>query len=166
MATPLLKRGNIYYIFRSFAEIGSEQHAGRPGIVVSNDSCNNSSEVVEVVFLTTAPKNDLPTHVIIRSTSKISTALCEQVTSVDTCRLGDLIGTCTAAEMDAIDQALAISLDIPEYSTASDSSLVKQLEKTVAELKEERDRYKKAYENNIFKKLYETLLQEHIVKET
>lgn len=116
-----MKRGEIYYIEKA-SQTGSEQVAGRPAIIVSNDRCNFSSEVVEVVYLTTAPKTDLPTHVTIRSTQKVSIALCEQVTSVSVIRVGNYISTCTEAEMDEIDTALAISLDIPEYPSPKGSS--------------------------------------------
>lgn len=104
-------RGEIYYIYKS-ASCGSEQMAGRPAIIVSNDMCNEYSSVLEVVFLTTQPKSDMPTHVSIRSSQKPSTALCEQINTVDISRIGDYVGSCTQQEMDAIDTAMMISLGI------------------------------------------------------
>ena len=50
----------IYYIQSYGNERGSEQRAGRPAIIVSNDKGNQSSSTVEVVYLTTQPKHDLP----------------------------------------------------------------------------------------------------------
>ena len=77
-----IKRGEMFYISRGGASYnGSEQHADRPAVVVSNNKNNENSNVVEVVYMTTQPKTDLPTHVTIRSTGRISTALCEQVYS-------------------------------------------------------------------------------------
>lgn len=35
---------------------GSEQHADRPTVVVSNNKNNENSNVVEVVYMTTQPK--------------------------------------------------------------------------------------------------------------
>ena len=64
-----IKRGDIYYIESGYATVGSEQRPGRPAIVVSNDRNNEHSSTLEVVYLTTQPKHDLPTHVTIRSTS-------------------------------------------------------------------------------------------------
>lgn len=107
-----IKRGDIFYVYRHAVQQGSEQQTGRPAIIVSNDSCNKSSDVVEIVYLTTQPKMDLPTHVKIFSTSKASTALCEQITSIDKTRLGGFRGNCSKTEMQAIDVALAISLGI------------------------------------------------------
>lgn len=107
-----IKRGEIYYIERDYRNVGSEQIAGRPAVIVSNEKNNEYSATVEVVFLTTQPKADLPTHVTIRGTGKASTALCEQITTVSTERIGSFSGICSKQEMEAIDTALLISLDI------------------------------------------------------
>lgn len=110
-------RGEIYFVSRG-ATTGSEQQAGRPAIVVSNEMCNIHSPTVEMVYLTSQPKTDLPTHVTIRSTPRQSTALCEQIMTIDASRLQDYIATCTAQEMTLIDAALMISLgiDVPEQT--------------------------------------------------
>ena len=39
---------------------GSEQFADRPAVVVSNDENNKHSGVIEVVYMTTQPKNRPP----------------------------------------------------------------------------------------------------------
>lgn len=107
-----MKRGEIYYIESTYRETGSEQRGGRPAVIVSNDKNNENSEVVEVVYMTTKPKSDLPTHVFIRSALSPSTVLCEQVNSVSVKRIGTLIGKLTKSELAAVDSALAISLGI------------------------------------------------------
>lgn len=104
-----IRRGDVYYIEPYMTE-GCEQRAGRPAVIVSNDLANKHSPVVEVVYFTTQPKNDMPTHVIIRSTSRESTALCEQITSVSKTRLGDYICTLTPEELRRINIALMTSL--------------------------------------------------------
>ena len=68
-----VKRGEIYYISRGGYNTGSEQQADRPGVIVSNDKNNKNSQTLEVVYLTTQPKNELPTHCTIRSTGRVST---------------------------------------------------------------------------------------------
>lgn len=57
-----VKRGEIYYISRGGYNTGSEQQADRPGVIVSNNKNNKNSQTLEVVYLTTQPKNELPTH--------------------------------------------------------------------------------------------------------
>lgn len=106
-----ITRGDIYYV-DAIDSVGSEQRGGRPAIVVSNDKCNQHSPVVEVVYLTTSPKTPLPTHVTVRSAPRMSTALCEQVHSVDTKRFGSYCGCCTQQELSAVDMALLISLGL------------------------------------------------------
>ena len=64
-----IKRGDIWYVSKD-NYTGCEQAAGRPAIIVSNEKNNACAETVEVVYLTTQPKKDLPTHVLIRSSVK------------------------------------------------------------------------------------------------
>ena len=104
-------RGSIWYVESGYST-GSEQRPGRPAIIVSNDANNKHSSTVEMVYLTTAPKHDLPTHVTIRSTSRVSTASCEQITTVATERIGSYCGTVTDAEMSSIETAMLISLGL------------------------------------------------------
>lgn len=106
-----VKRGDIYYINGSYA-CGSEQTGNRPAVIVSNDKCNASSPVIEIVYLTAKlRKNPLPTHVAV-STEKQSIALCEQINSVSKSRLGHYIGHITEREESQIDYALKISLEL------------------------------------------------------
>ena len=153
-----MKRGEIYYIKSFNTEEGSEQKAGRPAVIVSNDMLNKFSPVVEVVYLTTAPKKDLPTHVFIRSSSMPSTVLCEQITSISKDRVGMYIGECTKTELEAIGNALAISLGI-DFPTVKPTEEIMENPDARAEyhpeeepentelvvLRTERDTYKKLY---------------------
>ena len=106
-----INRGDIFYVNPS-ETVGSEQRSGRPAIIVSNSLCNEHSPVVEVVYLTCQYKKPMPTHVRIESAGKRSTALCEQISSVDVSRLGDFKGHLTDREMAQVDVALMASLDL------------------------------------------------------
>ena len=114
-----IKRGDIWYVESSYAAVGSEQRPGRPAIVVSNDKNNQHSSTVEMVYLTTQPKHDLPPHVTIRSTNRVSTAICEQITTVAVERIGSYCGQATDEEMAAIDRAMLVSLGI-QYGDAAE----------------------------------------------
>lgn len=117
-----INRGDIIFIKDLNTAIGSEQHGGRPAIVVSNDKCNEHSPVIEVVYLTTAQKKSRqPTHVEVSESRRPSTALCEAVYSIDKRRLAKLIGMASRNTMEKIDRALLISLGIdgPEPSAAA-----------------------------------------------
>lgn len=108
------KRGYIFYVEKSMAvnTASSGQANGRPALIVSNDRFNMTSDILEVVYLTYNPRNDLPTHVTIRGTNSESVAICEQVTSVHKDRFGGYIMSATDDEMARIDMALLISLDL------------------------------------------------------
>ena len=106
-----IKRGDIFYI-ESYYSTGSEQQAGRPAVVVSNDANNRFSRTVEVVYLTTQPKNDMPTHVTIRSAPKESTALCEGIHTVSVERVASYCGHVTDTEMMNLEIAMMISLGL------------------------------------------------------
>lgn len=109
--TMSFKRGDIYYVEKSVFT-GSEQGSGRPAIIVSNDKNNEFSSTVEVVYLTTQPKKDLPTHVVIRSVARERIAICEQITTVAVERIGSYKGRVTETEMANLEIAMLISLDM------------------------------------------------------
>lgn len=132
-----IRRGEIFYIARGGASCGSEQYADRPAVVVSNDENNKHSGIIEVAYLTTQPKTELPTHVTIRSTGRVSTVLCEQVTSVSVERVNNYIGQVSEQEMKNIDIALMISLQLD-----GDSKSHKQYNETIKKQQEEIEYYR------------------------
>lgn len=169
MSATKVERGDIFYINKSASTHGSEQIAGRPGIIVSNVKNNEYSEIFEVVYTTTQEKNPLPTHVTIRSTPRVSTALCEQITTVSLERLGDYIGKVSKSEMSNLETAMLISLDL--YAEQVREKIVEvpvEVEKKVmkgvtasaeAELAEELTNVAKiTAERDVYKLMYENLL--------
>lgn len=148
-------RGDIFYIMPGDADC-FDLKAGRPGIIVSNNMGNQHSDRVEVVYLTTKDKKPMPTHVDIICRQK-STALCEQITTVSKDRIGEFIKSCTTSEMQRIDEALMISLGIvsdqPCYESEPQQKVIKGFRD-----KEESSSDSVALERDLYKKLYEQLL--------
>ncbi len=158
-----VKRGDIFYVKSNFREEGSEQRAGRPAIVVSNDIGNANSDIVTVVYLTTQPKKTLPTHIDIRTSARPSVALCEQICTISQDRLGNYVGRCTDYEMQMLDAALCISLGINYDNPKTANPVVKKIVKEapaetpapqqesnaggIVRLLTERDTYKKLYDD-------------------
>lgn len=163
-------RGEIYFIDKGkgMETEGSVQMRGRPGIIVSNDANNIHSDTVEIVYLTTQPKTDLPTHCTIVSTAKTSTALCEQIQTVSKKKIGDYIGLCTENEMENIDRCLAISLGLTQETEPSEyeeddrdeeveeidyerltmlRDNIKHMEKELLQARIEKDTYRRMYDN-------------------
>lgn len=152
-----IKRGDIFYIHRA-PVIGHEQFSGRPAIIVSNDINNQRGETVEVVYLTTQPRSNMPTHVAIHSAKFLSTALCEQVTTVSVERIGNYYGYCTQEEMLEVDAAIMVSLGIgvcgaKERNRKSEAEPPRQFDSVdaVARLEAERDTYRTMYEQLLSK---------------
>jgi len=136
------KYGEVYYVTPSRRAIGSEQRAGRPAIIVSNNAGNEHSDIVEVVYLTTKEKASLPTHVDIPSTGRIaqSVALCEQINTVAQVRLTDLVGVLDETIMARIQCALMVSLNMtPDTDLCS---TVLALREEVARLTASNEAYK------------------------
>lgn len=186
------ERGEIYYINNSRGgQVGSEMKKDRPAIIVSNDVNNKYSSVVEVVFLTSNPKKELPTHVTIRSTGRMSVALCEEPTAISTERINNYICKASDKEMENIDIALMIALginmtkemqrsmeDILTGKIASGGVLpAQQLTVPKAAAKDDREKnkvqpeqilandlLKMQTERDIFKELYEDTLQKLLEK--
>ena len=137
-------RGDIYYVHR-YSTTGNEMATGRPAIIISNDRLNEKLKVVEVVFLTSKPKAPAPEHVTINSTGKLSTVICEQISSVDKACLGNFLGVCTPDEMKRLDVAILSSLGLNSYidPRMSDEQVLLRL----TDIKAERDVYKRMYDD-------------------
>ena len=145
-----VRRGDIWYVEKSDDTVGHEQRSGRPAIVVSSEEVNRGG-TVEVVYLTTKPKPASEMHVSVFACNKISTALCEQVTTVDKRRLKRKNGTVCKGEMERIDRAMAMSIGISAEDTG--------MKKTLQEQKSEAEFWKLKYETAMecYSKAIETL---------
>ena len=152
----MIKRGDIYYIRDTRQSVGSEQRADRPAVIVSNNTNNKHSNVFEVVYMTTQPKTDLPTHFIITSALRPSTVLCEQISSVYEERIGEWIGTLTPEEMKALDQCLKVSIGIKAEPAGGTESLQQQLKD--AEARQQAAEKQAA----TYKEMYEFLLSKQL----
>lgn len=105
-------RGEIYYIYGQGNLGVHDSKPARPAIILTSNKLIPRLDQVQVVYLTTHPRNDLPTHVTIRSCPIESTAVCETIAWVDKNRIGDFCGVLTQQELECIDRALLVSLGI------------------------------------------------------
>lgn len=140
--------------------IGSEITKTRPAVIVSNNALNATSGVVEVVYLTTQPKKDLPTHVGINATGVPSVALCEQIDSVSLKLVCAQVGACSEEEMAAIDRALMSSLGLmaacPEPKQEAKAPLPQELAE--AFVKMNNDAIRASAERDVYKSILERIL--------
>ena len=135
--TGEVRRGDIFFFDKNVLDVGVEQHGGRPGIIVSNDTTNRHSEFVEVVYTTTQKKPPIPTHVNITSLKKppIPThvnitslkkpcvALCEQVHSLSKKKIINRSGRCSDSEIAKIDKALKINFALTDSAECESTSM-------------------------------------------
>lgn len=158
-----IKRGQIYWINPNpYRGTGDHvQQSSRPGIIVSCDEINEKFWAFEIVYLTTAPKRDYPTNCTIRSSNRVSTALCDQVQTVSCEQIGHYIGSCTRQEMEAVERCImtSLGLDIPATKSATevvpDDGMVEQLKIELSKAQHEADLMK-----SLYKDLLERTLQE------
>lgn len=107
-----IHRGDVFYIQGPSYCVGSEMSKTRPAVVVSNEKNNIYAPLVEIVYLTTAEKKPLPTHVPITIYGRKNTVLCESVYTVSKERIGSYLCTLDSDEMALVDAALLISLGL------------------------------------------------------
>ena len=110
-----IRRGEIY-IANLDPVVGSEQGGERPVLVIQNNAGNTHSPTVIVLAITSRhqKKKFMPTHIPIESSdlSMRSIVLAEQVRTVDKSRLIHYVGRASKESMEAVDQALKISMGV------------------------------------------------------
>ena len=139
-----IKRGDIFFA-SDFDP--NDPKPGRPVLVVSSDYGNRASNHISVVPLSRSNDRIMGTHVKVVC-RELSTALCENVTTIPRRCFGDYIRTATDAEMEQIDRALQCALGLQMRGNPG-ANLEKSGEDLVrAEI--ERDVYKGIVEKLIF----------------
>ena len=106
----IMQRGEIW-IVDLHRGVGSEQGLVRPGIIVQNNIGNKYAPTVTIVPLTAKTKKWLPTHATLVNTTcleYISTALAEQITTIDKARLIKYIGKVDYRDMENLNMAIKV----------------------------------------------------------
>ena len=113
-----VRRGDIFYADLS-PVVGSEQGGTRPVLIVQNDTGNKHSPTVIAAAITSQTgKARLPTHINIVGgsvgLSKDSVILLEQVRTIDKRRLRERMGHLDEANMNLVNDAIAVSFGLRE----------------------------------------------------
>lgn len=111
-----IRRGDIYYADLS-PVVGSEQGGIRPVLIVQNDVGNKHSPTVIAAAITSRMgKTKLPTHIDVYAEKvglqKDSVILLEQMRTIDKKRLGEKMGHLDDETMNAVNDAITISLGL------------------------------------------------------
>lgn len=106
-----LRRGDVCWVNLD-PTIGSEIRKTRPAVIVSNDACNAHGARVVVVPVTSNVTSLYPGEANVNVAGKDARVVGDQVRSIDKARLGRRIGRLTRDELDLVDEALRITLDL------------------------------------------------------
>jgi mRNA interferase MazF len=109
-----VSRGDVYFL-GSCPVIGSEQRGRRPVLVIQNNTGNEHSPTIIVAAITSERKTKLPTHLSLDGMAGLrsgSTALLEQLRTIDKSWLDRYMGTLGNVAMGMVDAALAISVGL------------------------------------------------------
>jgi mRNA interferase MazF len=106
------RRGDVYWVNLD-PVVGTEIRKTRPAVVVSNDSCNRHGTRVVVLPITSNVDSLYPGEAKVEVKGKHGRALGDQIRSIDKSRLKARLGRLTADEMSRVDEALAVTLDLP-----------------------------------------------------
>ncbi len=109
----VINRGEIYYTNLDLVK-GSEQGGYRPVVIIQNNTGNLYSPTTIVAAITSRLKTNMPTHVHIENEylPYRSVILLEHIRTIDRGRLGEYVGKLTNDEMEALDEALAVSVGL------------------------------------------------------
>lgn len=105
------RRGEVRWVSLDPA-IGTEIRKSRPAVVLSNDSCNARGSRVVVLPITSNVESLFPGEANVRVRGGAARALGDQIRSVDKRRLTGRIGRLSPDELESVDDALRITLDL------------------------------------------------------
>lgn len=124
----VVKRGEVYKCYLGIG-IGSEESKERPCVVLQRDRANLESPNTIVapithtsstlpVVIPISPKHNSSGDVVLDGNVLLGNIVC-----VSKARLGDYVARLEPSEMKAVDEAIAISLDIKRYYDKLDNIL-------------------------------------------
>ena len=107
-----MKRSEVWWV-NFDPSIGGEVKKKRPAVIISNDASNKFLNRVQVIPLTSKTDRLYPSEALVVFEGKESKAMADQLATVSKLRLFKRAGVLSAKDMQRIEEAVKVQLDIP-----------------------------------------------------
>jgi len=106
-----MKRGEVWWV-NFDPSTGGEIRKKRPAVIVSNNAANQFLNRVQVVPLTSSVGKLYPSEAYITLRGKKAKAMADQLTTVSKKRLINQAGSVSKTELENLERAIMIQLDL------------------------------------------------------
>ena len=107
----MMKRCEVWWI-NFDPSVGGRIRKKRPAVIISNNAANQFLNRVQIVPLTGSVGKLYPSETYVSLRGKKAKAMADQLTTVSKKRLINQAGTVSKTEMDGIERAIIIQLDL------------------------------------------------------
>ena len=106
-----MQRGEVWWVCFD-PSVGGEIRKTRLAIIVSNDAANRALNRVQVVPITSNTGRLYPSEAAVTLNGEPRKAMADQLTTVSKLRLTSLEGTLSVPDMQQVEQAMRVHLDL------------------------------------------------------
>ncbi len=106
-----MKRGEVWWVNFEPA-VGGEIRKRRPAVIVSNDAANKHLNRVQVVPMTSQVGRVYPSEALVTLKGRRGKAMADQLTTASKTRLTNRAGNLSNAEMQQVERAIKVQLNL------------------------------------------------------